>query len=102
MLLEFSTFPIGTEGESLSPVVAEVIKIIDASGLPYQLTAMGTIVEGDWEEVMAVVKKCHDKIGEKFKRVYTKISIDDRRDAKNRLKGKVASVEAKAEKTFSK
>lgn len=102
MLIEFSTFPIGGDGESLSPVVAEVIKLIDESGLSYQLTAMGTLVEGDWDEVMALVKKCHDKIGENFKRVYTKISIDDRKGAAGRLKGKVASVEEKAGKTFLK
>lgn len=94
MLAEFAIVPIGS-GESLSPVVTEMAKVVDDSGLDYQLTSMGTIVEGDWEEVLAVVKKCHDKVGEKFSRVYTKIAIDDRKGAKGRLTGKVESVKEK-------
>lgn len=92
MLAIFSTFPVG-KSESLSADVAEIIKIIDDSGIECQTTAMGTLVEGEWEEVMDLIKKCHHKLRETSTRVYTKISIDDREGASGRIKGKVASVE---------
>lgn len=92
MLAIFSTFPVG-KSESLSKEVAEIIGIIEDSGIECQTTAMGTLVEGEWDEIMDLVKKCHDKLRETSGRVYTKITIDDREGATGRLKGKVASVE---------
>ncbi|MEW6201214.1 MAG: MTH1187 family thiamine-binding protein [bacterium] len=101
MIVEFSVVPIGA-GESLSEYIAEVAGIVDGSGLNYQITAMGTIVEGNWDEVMSLIKRCHDRVHEKAARVYTKITIDDRAGVSGQLKGKVASVEQKAGKTFKK
>ena len=92
MLAIFSTFPVG-KSESLSADVAEVIKLIDESGIDCQTTAMGTLVEGDWDQVMDLIKRCHHKLRESSSRVYTKISIDDREGARGRIKGKVAAVE---------
>lgn len=92
MLAMFSTFPID-KGSALGKDVAGVIDLIDKSGLDYQATAMGTLVEGDWDEVMGLIKKCHDKLRENSVRVYTRITIDDRAGATGRLKGKVADVE---------
>jgi uncharacterized protein (TIGR00106 family) len=57
VLLEFSMFP-STKGESMSQYVARILDVIDKSGLPYQLTVMGTIIEGEWDEVMGVVTDC--------------------------------------------
>jgi uncharacterized protein (TIGR00106 family) len=94
MLALFSTFPTD-KGESISDIVAQAIDLIPGSGLDYQVTSMGTLIEGDWEMVMDVIKKCHQKIKEKSKRVYTVITIDDREGAKGRLKAKVASIEKK-------
>lgn len=94
MLAMFSTFPLD-KGESLSESVAEAIQLIDASGLNYQTTAMGTIVEGDWDQVMDLIKKCHQKLRQKSSRVNTRITIDDREGAVSSLTGKVASIEAK-------
>jgi uncharacterized protein (TIGR00106 family) len=94
MLAIFSTFPTD-KGDSISGEVAEVIEIIIKSGLPYQTTAMGTIVEGEWDQVMELVKNCHCKLREKSRRVYTKISIDDREGANGRLTGKIDSIEKK-------
>ena len=54
VLLEFSIAPVG-QGESVSAHVARILDLIDRSGVPYQLTPMGTILEGEWAEVMAVV-----------------------------------------------
>ncbi|MEE9553039.1 MAG: MTH1187 family thiamine-binding protein [candidate division Zixibacteria bacterium] len=92
MLAIFSTFPLD-KGQTLGEDVSEAIRLIDESGLDYQTTAMGTIVEGEWDEVMSLIKECHHKLRENSKRVNTKISIDDRAGAEGRLKGKVADIE---------
>ncbi|KPJ51127.1 MAG: hypothetical protein AMJ41_00280 [candidate division Zixibacteria bacterium DG_27] len=92
MLANFSIIPLGG-GESVSKYVAKVIDIVDRSGLNYQLTSMGTLVEGNWDEVMGVIKKCHNVTRRLVPRVYTVITIDDRKGAKGRLTGKVKSVE---------
>jgi uncharacterized protein (TIGR00106 family) len=96
ILAEFSITPIGA-GESLSPYVAECMKIVRESGLPHELTAMGTIVEGEWDEVMAVIKACHMAVRAKCRRVSTLIKIDDREAPPGRIKAKVESVLKKLE-----
>jgi len=95
MLVEFSIIPIDKEGKSLSEYIAKTINIIKKSGLQYELHAMGTIVEGDAEEVFDLIKKCHLNMTRFSDRVSTSIKIDDRKGAIRRLKGKVASVENK-------
>jgi len=97
MLATFTIVPLG-EGESISPTVAKVIRMVDASGLDYKLTAMGTIVEGDWKAVMELIGKCHALVRKGSPRVLTSITIDDRKGAKKRLEGKVESVRRKAGK----
>ena len=92
MIAEFSVVPVG-KGEELAELVAGVVDIIDRSGLPYQLTAMGTLVEGEWDDVLALIKECHFKMRRQGARVLTRISIDDRENAVNRLTGKVRDVE---------
>lgn len=92
MIAEFSVVPVG-KGEELAKLVAGVVDIIDKSGLPYQLTAMGTLVEGEWDDVLALIKECHFKMRRQGARVLTRISIDDRENAVNRLTGKVRDVE---------
>jgi uncharacterized protein (TIGR00106 family) len=92
MLVQFSIFPIG-KGEELAKSVANIIDIIDKSKLPYQTTAMSTIVEGSWEEVFGLIKKCHSAMKKEHNRVYMVIAVDDRKGAKKRLKGKVNDVE---------
>ncbi|MFW6040383.1 MAG: MTH1187 family thiamine-binding protein [Thermoplasmatota archaeon] len=101
MIVEFTIIPLG-KGESISDYVAEVIDIVDKSGISYKLTPMGTIVEGEWDEVMSLIKKCHHHIKEKSNRVDTRIVIDDRKGAKNRISGKVKSVESKLGKEVKK
>jgi uncharacterized protein (TIGR00106 family) len=80
-------------GESVSHLVAESLKIVDASGLDYQLGPMQTVVEGDETAVMETIMKCHRRMMELAPRVLTTISIDDRKGATGRLKGKVEDVE---------
>jgi uncharacterized protein (TIGR00106 family) len=92
MIVEFSVVPIG-RGEELAASVARILDLVDRSGLPYQLTAMGTLVEGGWDEVMGLVRRCHEALGGEGARVYTHITIDDRPGASGRIAGKVRDVE---------
>lgn len=94
VLLEFSMSPFG-KGESLSPFVARSLDIIDKSGLPYQLTPMGTILEGEWEEVMAVVGACYTAMRTDCERISAQIKIDYRAGDQRRMQTKVAAVEAR-------
>ena len=92
MIVEFSITPIG-KGESLSEDVARVLDLVDKSGLPYKLTPMGTIVEGEWDEVMDLIRECHHLMRERAPRVATWIHIDDRKGAAGRIRHKVEAVE---------
>ena len=96
MLAFFSIVPMG-EGLSLGPKVAEAIKIVEDSGLDHQVTAMGTTVEGDWDEVMGVIKKCFDAMNGHSERVTCVVKIDDHTGRSGRIVGKVASVETALE-----
>ncbi len=95
MLAEMSIIPIGKD-VSISKYVAEVAEIIDKSGLDYRINPMGTVVEGSFDDIMGLLKKCHDTIMGDVDRVMINVSMDDRRDRKPpRLDKKIASVEQK-------
>ncbi len=94
MLCEFTIIPLD-KGMHFSPYVARMTDIIEKSGLPNKLTPMATVVEGDWDEVMALVKSCRDEIARDSMRISIHISIDDRIGATGRLEGKIKSVEEK-------
>ncbi len=97
-IAEISIVPVGTGTTSVSSFVADAVTELKASGLDYSLTPMGTIVEGDLEQVMAVCTRMHaGAFAKGARRVYTTIKIDDRRDgeAGPRMGHKVASVEKK-------
>lgn len=95
MIAELTIIPIGV-GESLSPYVAECLKIVRASGLKHELTATCTILEGDYDRVMGVVGDCHKKVRSMSRRVITIIRLDDREGEENAMERKVESVERKA------
>lgn len=92
MLAEFSVVPVG-KGESVSQYVAECLRIVESSGLDYRINPMGTVLEGDYDVVMDVVRKCHMRVMELCPRVVTSVKIDDRRGKKGMLEDKVKSVE---------
>lgn len=100
MVASFSIVPVGT-GEELKEHIARVLDIIDKSGLPYRLGAMQTTVEGEPDEVMALIMQCHAAMLEGAGRVLTHIAIDDRKGATGRLTGKVTDVEAVLGRTLS-
>ena len=94
-LVEFSMFPT-EKTQSKSAFVARVLDIVDKSGLEYQLTPMGTIIEGETvEEVLSVINKAYEELQIDCDRVYSSIKIDYRKGPAGRLNKKVGSVEAK-------
>ena len=100
-MVELSMFPVD-KGESLSAYVARVLDIIDQSGLPYCLNPMGTVIEGDWDEVMAVVRQCHQALEQDCTRIATTIKIDYRKGATPRMATKMDAVEAKTGRQLEK
>jgi uncharacterized protein (TIGR00106 family) len=93
MIAAFSITPLGV-GESVSASVAEAVRLVRASGLPNETNAMFTNVEGDWDEVMALIKRCVEKVGETAPRVSLVIKIDHRPGAVDALAHKVRAVES--------
>lgn len=92
MLLEFSMFPLG-KGESVGEYVARSLDVIDRSGVPYQLNAMGTVLEGQWDQLIGVVGQCLDKMSQDCDRISCTIKFDWRKGATGRLQSKIDSVE---------
>jgi uncharacterized protein (TIGR00106 family) len=92
VLLEFSMAPLG-KGESVAPYVARCLEIVAASGLDYELHAMGTILEGDWDQVFGVVTRCFEALRPDCDRVSCTIKVDYRKGPAGRLKSKVERVE---------
>jgi len=93
VLLEFSMAPLG-QGESVSAQVARVLDVIDRSGIRYQLTPMGTILEGEWAQVMAVVSSCFDQLKTDCSRISVQIKVDYRAGTESRMDAKTERVEA--------
>ena len=96
VLLEFSMFPTspdGREGASVSAQVSKIIDAIDKSGVAYQLTPMGTVIETNtMKEALSIIELAYEQISD-CERVYSSLKFDIRKNTKNRLKTKIASVE---------
>ena len=96
VLLEFTMFPTsddGRKGSSVSKQVSKIIDAIDKSGIPYQLTAMGTIIEAkSMKEALGIVELAYEQV-EDCERVYSSLKFDIRKNCENRLKTKVEKVE---------
>ncbi|ORJ63609.1 MTH1187 family thiamine-binding protein [Geothermobacter hydrogeniphilus] len=93
-IVEVSIAPLGTANPSVSAYVAECLRILRDSGLKHQLNPMGTVIEGDLDEILAVIAKMHEApFAKGVSRVSTLIKIDDRRDSESHsMRGKVAVV----------
>ncbi len=92
VLLEFSMSPLGM-GESVSQYVARSVRIIQQSGLDYRIHAMGTIVEGQLDQVLDVMKRCLEAMATDCDRITCAAKLDYRKGYQGRLESKVASVE---------
>ena len=94
VLLEFSMSPMD-KGESVSDYVSRSLEIVSGSGVDYRLNPMGTVLEGEWEEVMSVVKECYETMRSDCKRITCSMKVDYREGKSGRLESKMASVENK-------
>jgi len=102
MLAEFNIIPLGT-GESMGDSIASVLKVVQESGLPYKANSMGTIIEGGWDDIMTLVKKCHEEVLKKAPRVTSTIQLDIRPSKpQDRLTEKLKSVEKRLGKEVKK
>ena len=101
VLLEFSMAPL-EKGSSVGEYVARSLKVIDESGLDYRLHAMGTIVEGEIDDVLGVLKKCFETMAADCDRITCTAKLDYRRGYAGRLNTKVSSVEDKLGRSLKK
>jgi len=92
VLLDFSMSPLG-KGESVAPYVARCLEVVAASGLDYRLHAMGTTLEGEWEQVFAVVQRCYEALRPDCDRITCSLKVDYRAGHRGRLESKVRHVE---------
>lgn len=93
VLAEFAMFPTD-KGSSVSQYVAQVIDCIDKSGIIYQLTPMGTIIEGSMEEVMATMAACFKVLEPLCDRVYCTATFDYRKTDSSRIKSKTDKIQS--------
>jgi uncharacterized protein YqgV (UPF0045/DUF77 family) len=100
MLVELSILPLVGDGH-LSDELAEVLKLVDAYGLPYQLTPTATCIEGTWNETMELARQCHERVRSRSSHVVTMIKIEDEQGETDKLNRNVTSVEQKAGRSLS-
>jgi uncharacterized protein (TIGR00106 family) len=93
MIIAFSITPLGI-GEDVGQAVAEAVRVVRASGLPNRTDAMYTMIEGDWDEVMGVVKAAMDAVLAVAPRASMVLKADVRPGVVDAMTSKVASVEA--------
>lgn len=93
VLLELSMIPLD-KGSSFSSYVARIIDIIDRSGIAYRMNPMGTVLEGDYDDVMAVVRDCFNELEKDCDRISVSMKIDFRKGHESRLKSKIEHVES--------
>ncbi|RJP60839.1 MAG: thiamine-binding protein [Deltaproteobacteria bacterium] len=92
-IVEVSIVPIGVPNTSLSEYVANALKVLKNSGLKYDLTSMGTIIEGELDGIFGIIREMHETPFKKgVMRVVTTVKIDDRRDKPATSETKVESV----------
>src|SRR5215813_7374762 len=91
LLAEFSIWPMD-KGESVGAYVARCLDIVDRSGLPYKLGPLGTCIEGEWPEVMAVIQKCYEALAADSNRIACTVKMDWRKGGGGRLESKLDSV----------
>lgn len=95
VILDFTVIPIGV-GTSVSKYVAACEKVLKDAGLNHQLHSYGTNVEGEWDEVFAAVKKCHEVVHEMgAPRISTMVKVGTRTDREQTMQDKIDSVNEK-------
>ncbi len=98
VIFEFAMFPTD-KGESMSPYVGRILKLIDESNVAYKLTPMGTVVETEtFEEALSLINRAYRELEEDCGRIYAVIKFDIRKGKKGRFMQKIDSVEKKVGK----
>lgn len=93
VIVDFCVIPLGVE-LSLSPYIAECQRILTDAGLSHELHAYGTNIEGEWDAVMAAIKRCHTRIHEMgAPRISTTLKLGTRTDRDESIESKVQSVQ---------
>ena len=100
MIFSLSMFPVGASDSLVDPV-SEVIDEIDRAGLSYRVTGADTVIEGEWDEVMPVIRGAEQRLRQKHDRVYMVLTVDDHAGARNRLEESPADVEQKLGRSIS-
>lgn len=93
MLVAFSVSPTGDDSGSVGAAVAKAIRVVRESGLPNETSSMFTTVEGEWDEVMAVIKRAVDAVAETSPRVGLVLKADIRPGHTDQLHAKVERIE---------
>ena len=98
-LVEVSIIPLGTRTPSVSQYVAQAVKVLEGEkDIKYELTAMGTIIDGDLERLLSLVRKMHQAVLDAgATRVVTTIKIDERRDKTASISSKMESLKRELE-----
>lgn len=94
-LMEFSIIPLD-KGSSFSQYVAKILSIVDNSGLDYRLNPMGTVVEGDFDDLLSLIARCFRALEKESDRISLQVKFDYRKGVADALTSKIKSVEAKA------
>lgn len=84
------------KGSSFSEYVARILTLVDQSGLDYRLNPMGTVVEGEWEDLLTLLNRCFRALEEDSNRISLQVKFDHRKGSESRMESKVRSVQAKA------
>lgn len=96
VLLNFAIFPTDKGGKGISEYVSKVLKMIDESGVSYKLNPMGTTIETEtMADALAIVQKSYEVLEPYADRIYSAITIDARKDRKDGMVQKIASIEEK-------
>lgn len=93
MIVAFSVAPSDTRSDSVGAAVAAAVRVVRDSGLPYELNSMFTLVEGEWDEVMDVVRRAVEAASVGASRTSLVLKADIRPGHTGELRGKVARVE---------
>lgn len=92
-VVQVSVVPVGTSSASISHHVAHCIDVLEATGLSFKLTPMGTVIEGDLRDILEAISKMHEgTFGDDVHRVLTTVIVDDRRDKRLTMAGKLEAV----------
>lgn len=96
-IIKVSIIPLGTGTTSVSQYVARAVQVLQGEkDIKYELTAMGTIIEGDLDRLLTLARKMHEAVFDAgVMRAITIIEIDDRRDKTSSISGKIESVRKK-------